>query len=53
MNKTYILVVYSYDKEYRKQIGEPSSSMWKLEKVQDGVERNIDHNKFYSVIEER
>lgn len=52
MNKTYILIVYSFDKGYKKQIGNPSSSLKKLEKAQIGLDNRLDSNKFYSVIEE-
>ena len=47
----YVLVVYSFDKEYRKEIGKPSSSYKKLEKAQDGLDDRLDSDKFYSVIE--
>jgi hypothetical protein len=52
MNKIYILVVYSLSKEYRKQIGNQSSSLRKLEKAQMGLDSRLDSKKFYSVIEE-
>lgn len=52
MKKLYVLMLYSYSKEYRRQIGNASSSYKKLEKAQIGLNDRIDTTKFYSVIEE-
>ena len=52
MKKLYVLMVYSYSKDYQKQIGSASSSYKKLEKAQIGLNNRIDTEKFYSIIEE-
>lgn len=48
----FVLMVYSYDKTYKKQIGNVSSSKKKLEKAQLGLDKRIDSEKFYSTIED-
>ena len=51
MNTMYVLMVYSIDREYKKQIGKSTSSLSRLEKSKKGLDDRLDLNNFFSVIE--
>ena len=51
--KKFVLVVYAHgDKSYRREIGIPTVNKNKLCKAMLGLDRQLNSDKFYSVIEE-